>query len=246
MAIPPTIPTSFVPKQPVQTTRRARSGTNLFMFAAFLIAGLSFVAAGAVFGYQKYLEALHEKRAAELKAAEESISRSTVEEFIRLRDRFIATDRILDQHVALSQFLDLLEGVTLQNVQFGTLDIVVEDDRSATISMKGTARNFNALAAESAAFAAEKRIRRAIFSSITVNDNGSVSFSLAAELEPEIVTWMLSPSEAAAAQSAPVIPQAATLEQNGSPDMAPTPTPTPVAPQQVAPAPQPTGTAPTQ
>ena len=53
--------------------------------------------------------------------------------------------------------------------------------------MQGVARSFNALAAESAAFAQDKRIKRAIFSSITADKGGLVRFSLRAELEPKIL-----------------------------------------------------------
>ncbi|HEX2792473.1 MAG TPA: hypothetical protein VHO23_02040 [Candidatus Paceibacterota bacterium] len=189
MAIPPTIPTSFVPKQPVQTTRRARTGTNVFMLVSFIVAGLALAGTVATFAYEKYLEQAHDGKAAELAAAEASISRDTVEEFLRLRDRFNATDTLLDQHVALSQFFDLLEAVTLTNVQFGTMSLIVDEGRVATLSMSGSAASFNALAAESTAFANEKRIRRAIFSGISTNETGRVSFTLDAELDPRLVIW---------------------------------------------------------
>lgn len=208
MAIPPTIPTSFVPKQPVQTTRRARTGTNVFMLVSFIVAGLALAGSAATFAFEKFLEQAHEDKAAELAAAEASISRDTVEEFIRLRDRFVATDTLLDQHVALSQFFDLLESVTLTNVQFDTMGIMVEDSRTATLSMNGTAASFNALAAESTAFAAEKRIRRAIFSGISTNESGRISFSLDAELDPRIVIWDGAAAVADAAPVETVVPQA--------------------------------------
>lgn len=190
MAIPPTIPTSFVPKQPVQTTQRARTGMNVFMLVSFVLAGLALLGTAGVFGYEKYLESAKERKAEELRAAEASISRDTVEEFIRLRDRFASSERLLDEHVTLSQFFDLLESVTLQSVSFTSLDVEVNDDRSATIGMTGVADSFNALAAESAAFAGEKRIRRAIFSDIGASaTGGGVSFSLQAELDPRLVVW---------------------------------------------------------
>jgi hypothetical protein len=200
-----------VPKQPVATTRRARNGTNLFLLAATVIAGLSILLAAGVFGYQKYLEAAHERKAAALREAEAAINRDTVEDFIRLRDRLIAADTLLGNHVALSQFFNILESATVQTVQFTSLEVTINPDRSAKIAMKGTAATFNALAAESAAFAAEKRIRRAIFSGISAAETGGVTFSLTAELDPRLVVWE-GPTAAVAAPAAPPaeVPPAAT------------------------------------
>lgn len=169
------------------------------------------VASAGVFGYDKYLESVRTAKEEKLKQAEASISRDTVEEFIRLRNRFESTETLLSQHVGLSQFFDLLESMSVQRVQFDHLSIEVEDDRTATIEVTGTAANFNALAAESAAFAAEKRIRRAIFSGISTNQTGAATFTLEAELDPRIVIWT-GPTDAAPAPAAPAAPASTSTE----------------------------------
>lgn len=201
MALPPTVPTSFVPKQPVQTTRRAsRSGTNLFTFASLALVAIALVGSALTFGYQKFLESSRDRKAEELAAAEATISRASIEEFIRLRNRLSAADGILDQHTALTQYLDVLETSTLESVSFDSLALSIEADRTAKLEMKGSARSFNALAVQSATFAAEKRIKRAIFSDISTTDAGLVGFSLTAELSPDLVIWngvVAPPAEAA-------------------------------------------------
>ena len=53
----------------------------------------------------------------------------------------------------------------------------------------GVAKSFNALAAASAAFAADGRIKDAIFSNININRDSSVSFALAATLDPKIIAF---------------------------------------------------------
>jgi len=88
----------------------------------------------------------------------------------------------------LSQFFDALESLTLQNVQFTDMKLSVAGDHTATLEMTGTAKNFNALAAQSNAFAADKRIKRAIFSDITITDSKLVSFKLSADVDSQLIT----------------------------------------------------------
>lgn len=195
MALPPTVPTSFVPKQPV-TTRKRASGNNPFLALSYLILGVAIVACFAVFGYRYYLQNVAKKKAEAVVAAQSQIDQATVTEFIRLRDRFTAANGILDKQVELSQFFRVLENLTLQTVRYDSLKVTVANDRVATVELTGTAQSFNALAAQSAAFSTEKRIKRAIFSGITVKDN-RVSFKLTADLDPALLA--LTPKAAAPA-----------------------------------------------
>lgn len=145
------------------------------------------VAAGSTFLYEQYLKNASASKAAALRTAEEAINKDTVEEFIRLRDRLATTESLLDEHVALSQFFGILEDLTLESVRFSSLSLAVDEERTASVELEGGARSFNALAAQSAAFAGEKRIKRAIFSEIAVTPSGSVSFTLSAILDPRLV-----------------------------------------------------------
>lgn len=189
MALPPTIPTSFVPKQPVATSsRKQQSGTNLFFIIAGVVAIISIASSAGVLGYEMYLKNARDQKSADLALAQKSVDLDTVEGFIRLKNRLNTVEHLLDRHVALSEFFDTLESRTLQTVRFSGLSVAVEDDRSAEIQMEGVARSFNALAAQSSAIAAEKRIKRAIFSDISVNENGTVAFSLTATVDPRLIT----------------------------------------------------------
>lgn len=189
MALPPTIPTSFVPKQPVATqARRKRAPLGIFYYGALFLVGVAVVGAGLTFGYSTYLNSLRDARKATLASAEDNISKAEVEDFIRLRNRIQASEALLNQHVVISRFFDVLEETTLKNVRFQSLTASVGNDRVTKIEMRGIARSFNALAAESSAFAAEKRIKRAIFSNISADKNGVVTFALKAELDSKLVT----------------------------------------------------------
>ena len=189
MALTPGIPTSFVPRQPVQpTVRRPQStGANLFLIISLIIGIGAVVAAGATFAYEKYLTYQLEQRAQELTVAQAQVDESRVEEFVRLRDRLSSGEQLLSNNIMLTRFFDTLEDVTLQNVRFTSMSITVAGDSTAKLDMEGTARNFNALAAQSNAFAGERSIRRAIFSGITLNSARQVDFRLTADLDSRLL-----------------------------------------------------------
>lgn len=152
------------------------------------VAGVALLASGAVFAYDRYLSYVQSAKEAELKKAQAAVNPETVGEFIRLKDRFNAGTTLLDQHVTLSRFFDELEGLTLQNVQFSNLNLVVAGDGTATVDMNGVAKNFNSLAAQSNAVAADKKIKRAIFSGIGFDTgNTRLKFKLTADIDPALV-----------------------------------------------------------
>lgn len=188
--LPPTIPTSFVPRQQSGATpaaRRKKSGSNVFMLIGMVMLIGSMLAAAGIFGYEWYLKSDRERKQIALTQAQEAINLPTVEEFIRLKNRFATAQSLLDNHIFLSSFFEVLEERTLQTVTFDSLRISVSESRSAEIQMSGRAVSFNALAAQSALLATEKHIRRAIFSDITTDEQGLVRFALTATVEPQVI-----------------------------------------------------------
>lgn len=159
------------------------------MLIALIILGISIVGAGVVFGYKQYLTSQRDTKAQAVQKAQESLSSATVEEFIRTRNRFSAAGTLLENHTAVSRFFSLLEGMTLANVRFNSLTFELDEERAGHITMDGVARTFNALAAQSSAFAGEKQVKRAIFSNIALNTSGIVTFALSADLDPRLISF---------------------------------------------------------
>jgi hypothetical protein len=198
----PTIPTSFVPRQQFAAPppRPKRSGQNIFLIASIGIFALALLAAGGTFAYEKYLESSRDAKEASIASKQQGIDSSTVAQFVALSNRISAAQTILDDHVAVSQFFDLLEGLTLQSVSITALTLHVADDRTATLSVAGNAKTFNALASESAAFAQQPLIKHAIFSGLNAGKDGTVSFTVAADLDSSLIKQK--PPAAAPAASA--------------------------------------------
>ncbi len=190
MALPPNIPTSFVP-HPGRSGRK-KSGADLsgaFAVISYFIFGVALLSAIGVFAYGQFLASQLEAKDAELAQATLELDQDTVAHFVRLRDRLNSGQGLLDNHIALTGFLDTLETILPKTVYFSELELTVDEDGNTTLSGSGMAATFNALAATSDAFAQEGHIRDAIFSSISVGNTGSISFSLTATIDSILTTY---------------------------------------------------------
>lgn len=190
MALPPTIPTSFVPHQNAVPRRFGAAGlTGAFGLFSYAVLGIVFLLALGVFFYGRILAADKSSKDKALLAAEKAIDSKTIENFVRLRNRLTSSETLLGGHVAFSAFFSSLEKVLPATVRFTTLRLSLDSASASKMEGAGVAKSFNALAAASAAFAADGRIKDAIFSNININRDGSVSFALAATLDPKIIAF---------------------------------------------------------
>lgn len=221
MAVPPVIPTSFVPHL---GTSVGGSGKTSFGFStilsvlAYFFLLVALVATGGVFAYDRYLASEQAAKDASLARATASLDKTTIQGFLTLHDRLNTSKTLLGNHIALSGLFDLLESVTPNSVRFSSVNVTI-DDQGAKLQANGVAKNFNALASASNYFGTDARLKNAIFSNITIGSGASVSFQLTATLDPKLIAYT------GAAAPLP------TEEPVASPSPSPTP-PTPPAPTQ--------------
>lgn len=203
MALPPTVPTSFVPRPGATAVKRRADFTGAFAFIGYGVLAVVIALALGAFIYSQILTTEQARKDAELKRAIDAIDPQTVTKFVHLRDRLSRGLALLDQHVALTGFWATLAAVAPASVRFDDLKLSRDDTGQMTLAGSGIAKSFNALAAASDAFAKDGRIRDAIFSDIRV-EAGAVSFSLTAAIEPSLVEFRAPASVGAAPpESAP-------------------------------------------
>jgi Tfp pilus assembly protein PilN len=188
MALPPTIPTSFVPR-PDAPHRFRTDLTGAFGFFAYAILGIVFLLAIGIFIYGRILTNEQKAKDTQLAAAQNAIDTKTAESFLRLRDRLLSANTLLNDHVAFSAFFSTMEKIIPSTVRFTSLHLLLDVNGATRLEAAGLAKSFNALASASTAFATDGRIKDAIFSGIKVNHDNSVNFMLAATLDPELTTY---------------------------------------------------------
>lgn len=188
MALPPTIPTSFVPRPGSAAVRHRSDLTGAFAFLGYGVLAFVIVLSIGAFIYSQILAT--ELTAKDKKLAEQvaKIDPQTVAKFVHLRDRLSYGLSFLNKHLALTGFWNTLIATMPTGVRFSALHLTLDEAGQVKLSGEGIAKSFNALAATSDAFAKDGRIKDAIFSSIRVEGN-AVTFALSATIDPSLVVF---------------------------------------------------------
>lgn len=187
----PTIPTSFVPHTPIANRPGAArfdvvGAFGFFSYAAMVVA---LIMALGVFVYGRILASSLTAKDTELAKQEAAIDQSTIQSFVRLRDRLNSGQTLLDNHIALSGFFRAIESLLPSTVRLTNVHIMIDPTGAAKVSGSGVSKSFNALSAASGAFATDGRIKDVIFSKMTVNRDNSVSFGFSAMLDQKLIAF---------------------------------------------------------
>src|SRR3989344_6757472 len=145
MALPPSIPTSFVPHSASAAAHRFRADlTSIFDLFAYAVLGVVFVGALGVFFYGRILATTQFSKDAALVKVEAGIDLATVEEFVRLRDRLASAATLLDGHTALSTFFTTLGTLLPTSVRFSSLHLSVDTAGAVRLPGGGGAESLKA------------------------------------------------------------------------------------------------------
>lgn len=203
MAVPPVIPTSFVPRPAASAGPRGSLGLgSVLSLLGYFFLLLALVSAVGVFLYGRLLASEQATSAANLAKAESSIDQPTIEGLVQLRNRLTTAETLLNSHHAFSGLFDLLESVTPVDASFSSIHVSFDQNGNAILVANGTARSFNSLAAASNDFSMDARLKNTIFSNLQIGANGSVGFVLTAILDPKLIAYT-GASASAAAPSTP-------------------------------------------
>lgn len=186
----PQVPTSFIPKKPLDGGRSAGGafGGLLSLLALFIFVGSIFGAAG-VFLYQSYLNQSIAQKSDSLTKAQGAFDPSTITDLIRLDSRLNNAGRLLQGHVAISPIFNFLSSETLANVEYNSFEYTLQDNGSATVLLGGQADSFSTVALQSDQFSASKVFKDVIFSGITVDPTGKILFNVAATVDPSFINY---------------------------------------------------------
>ena len=190
MPIPSEVPTSFVPRIPVSSTKSTTAQFDFLKIILFFSLGIFITAllvSGGIFLYQRSLEGQLVQKQIQLQKIEKTLNQSNVYSFVYLRDQLSSAQILLDKHLTLSRVFNLLEKLTVKKLSYINLKINIPKGKPATLEVEGVAANFAVLAAQAASLKKNKLLTNTVFSGFSLKRNGTVGFTLNATLSNTIV-----------------------------------------------------------
>jgi hypothetical protein len=192
--------TSFIPKRPIfkeeAGIRRHEPipvvtlvGFAIF-FAALILTGLSF------FFHQKEATAVQDL-ATQLATEKERFNPQAIEELKAMSTRLQFAKQVVDNHVAVSPLLDLVQGVTLKSVYYTGFDLSKDEKTGYKLRLQGKAPDYGLLYAQVEAYRSEPRIRSVEVGSIQLEERtGGANFEVSLLLSPEVMKYAPAPAPA--------------------------------------------------
>jgi len=108
---------------------------------------------------------------------------------MRIDARIAQAKTLLAKHIAPSAIFNLLSSQTLQTVQFTDFGYTISEEGVPQISMSGVANSFSSVALQSDQFGGSKVLRDIVFSDISVDPTGKITFSVNATVDPSVVLY---------------------------------------------------------
>ncbi|MBI2046298.1 MAG: hypothetical protein HYT28_02670 [Parcubacteria group bacterium] len=181
--------TSFIPKQAIVKTAAPERGVGgATVFATFL-ALVAIVLYGGLFVYRSVLNKDINDFAVSLDRARGAFETSLITELQTVDARLSTGDTLLKQHVALSPVFALLEESTVQTLRYKNFAMRAESGGAYSINLRGEADDYASIALQSDIFSQNKYITDHIFSNLTLNQDGRISFDLNAKINSGLLSY---------------------------------------------------------
>ena len=225
----PQFQSSFIPKGPVATTgtatRASRHSDRSFLGTlSLLVFIISVLLSIGVFGYEKYLGSRINSMNGDLAAARATLEPDVITNISRLDERIVATKTLLNNHIVLSPLFDYLENATLKGVRFTEFEYLTTE-QGLTLTMRGEAKGYAAVALQSEVFNKSPYMKQPIFSDLDLDDKGNVTFSFKTTLDPSIVSYKKLVNNVPSVTGTQLIPVAAPVSTSTAPLLVSTSTP---------------------
>lgn len=184
--------TSFIPKKPMIENRVSSRPIGITTIISIFIFFTILIASVGLFFYESYLERTIVKLENDLNLAKGRFEPSKITQLQVLDKRLNAANEILSKHVALSPIFEILQSVTLKSISYTKFSYEYSDnpkDQKIKITMTGLASEYKSIAQQADIFAANKNLIDPVFSNLTLDDKGKVTFDLNFSVDPNFVDY---------------------------------------------------------
>lgn len=170
---------------------------SLYMILATTLLVISIAGVGGAFLWKQYQISLQEKLKIELADREKQFNINLIEQLKQVNVQIDTARGLLREHRAVSAIFDLISKLTVEKIQFTTLEIVGPDNPGGdlNITLEGSGANLAVLAFQSDVLGSlerynlRKAIKNPIISNPKIGADGLTSFILEASVDPSSVSY---------------------------------------------------------
>jgi len=182
--MPPKFESSFIPKGPLVSgagmpLTHGKGEHTLLGFIAGLLFAISALSAIGVFGYKFYLNYAIDNMKEELEAGRVALETETLSEITRLNNRLLATEALVDSHLALSPLFKFIDVSTLRTVRFNDFSFTT-NEKGLAVTIEGEAKSYASLALQADLLNKSPYFKEPVFSDLRLDDRGNVAFTFEA------------------------------------------------------------------
>ena len=186
----PEFRSSFIPKDSVTTEqvfKKKKAG-----FVGILVASLfvcSLITYGSFWFYKGILKDEIAALQSELANAEKNTDKDTIEKMDAFSKKLEMVESIVFKHQVVSGFLDSLASSTVSLVYFNEFNYGALKEDSLSVTMKGRAASYAAIALQEQKFSENPYFKSVSFSNLSLADKGAVSFDVSISIDPKVVAY---------------------------------------------------------
>jgi hypothetical protein len=195
----PKFNTSFIPKKSLQADVTGSSAGGKYVgrrtihgpgyFFSMLLFLVSAVASLGLFGYTKIVESAIAEKITRLEEQKASFDPESIDLLERTDIHITNANKLLMQHVAVSELFTLLEKLTLKRVQYTELKYAGSPGESAMVTIDGSTQTFQNVALQTEQYRGDVNLTNPIVRELERLETGAVHFSVDLTVDQRLVLF---------------------------------------------------------
>ncbi len=183
--------TSFIPKKPMveQVAVEKRPTSSLFLIIAIFIFLAMVLGSGGVYFYKSTLTGNLTQMQSDLEKAKNRFEPAKISQLKVLDERLQSSSEILTKHIAISPIFETLQALTMKTIRYTKFSYDFGDKNKILVKMSGQAVGYYPIALQADLFSKNKNLIDPVFSNLSLDDKGNVSFDLEFSVDSNFVDY---------------------------------------------------------
>jgi hypothetical protein len=149
-----------------------------------------------LFVYTRVIDASVQEKIEFIKIAMQELKAEDLAEFAELDKQMDVAQDLLDNHVAVTEFLHSIEKRTLQDVQYVGLAFLRQADPAlAVVDLNGKTRTLAYVASQAREFEAESNFVESSLKTLGQDDQGMYAFSIHSTIASDLISYAIAVRE---------------------------------------------------